>query len=236
MPGRFMERRHEFREPVDDGRVMIGGRAYRLVNWSAGGFMAAGSPLPTVIGGSVPCRIELRTNGTPFDFDCTARIVRADPDGDRFGAQYDRIEPDVAGAIQRYFHPWGATASAAAGVAYTRLSPPPPPAWPPPDIDATSPGAGSVLQEAAALCLEWSLGTVGRVPPDGSDPAEVRRQLSRLKAAVARRYHPDAAGDPADRRLRAEIFTRVWEQLESLEAGLSGAPVDEGTGRGRQIR
>lgn len=226
----FVERRHDFREPVDEGTVSIGAQRFRLVNWSSSGFLAEGVPPPAAVGTEIRCTLTLQAGDKRFAFTCTARIVRAGPPGTGFAARFEYLEPDTAVAVQRHFNPYGAAITATAGVAYTRVLPPPPP---PPPEDA----AAALAEDAAALSLEWGLETITRQSTAGGDPVELRRQLARLKAAVARRYHPDAGEDPTDRRLRAEIFARVWEKLEDLEAGIGRTPQpDTPPESGRRLR
>jgi hypothetical protein len=50
-----------------------------------------------------------------------------------------------------------------------------------------------------------------------------REALRRVRAAVARRYHPDAVrGDPLARLVRQEVFKELQQLLEEVEAGLDG--------------
>ena len=78
---------------------------------------------------------------------------------------------------------------------------------------------GRLRAELAAT--EARLGRLGdrtrAARPAGSAGEVVRR----VRAAVARRYHPDAVrGDPLARLVRQEVFKEMQQLLEEVEAGL----------------
>lgn len=231
MPRSFYERRHDFREPVDEGTVTVAARSYRLVNWSVGGFLAVGAP-PLAPGGVAAARFDLNAGGARFAFDGWVRVVRAgDPPGS-FAGQFERLEAADRDVIHRHFDPFGAVASASAGTAYA-VAPPAPPPPPPPE---PPPLSEEPMEAAAELCVEWGRNTLEAESADPHhDTADLRRQLSRLKAAVARRYHPDAVAEAQERVHRAEIFARVWAQLEEIEAGLVGGAVAKDPQSGNRI-
>lgn len=224
MPHSFIERRYDFREPVDEGSVDAGGRHYRLINWSVGGFLAEGEPAPGDVGEQLPVSLTLRSGGNRFAFTAVVRVVRAEQPAGFFAARFEHLDPTVTAMVHRHFNPFGVSIRGSAGAYAQPAAPPVRPVEPEPEVTA------------AALSQQWSRDTAAfqqaafqqaaaqKAAAEAkaeTDPDEVRRQLARLKAAVARRYHPDSATDGTDRRQRAEIFTRVWSQLEQIESGLS---------------
>ena len=81
---------------------------------------------------------------------------------------------------------------------------------------------GRLRAELAAT--EARLGRLGdrtrAARPAGSAGEVVRR----VRAAVARRYHPDAVrGDPLARLVRQEVFKEMQQLLEEVEAGIGQA-------------
>jgi hypothetical protein len=63
-----------------------------------------------------------------------------------------------------------------------------------------------------------------RERPSAARPGGTAREaLRRVRAAVARRYHPDAVrGDPLARLVRQEVFKELQHLLEEVEADLDG--------------
>jgi hypothetical protein len=63
-----------------------------------------------------------------------------------------------------------------------------------------------------------------RERPRAAGPGGTAREaLRRVRAAVARRYHPDAVrGDPLARLVRQEVFKELQHLLGEIEADLDG--------------
>lgn len=221
--GAFFDRRCEFREVIEDGVAVLEdggarGGVLRLVNWSRGGFLAFGRDWQGGPGEAFQAALALTSAGRRFHFRCAAEVVRSDPELGFVAARFVRVEPAVRSAIDRHFDPAASLADAAyaAGsrcpAAGERQSPGGVPA---PDSGETALPAVPVPAGGPVFA---SLRGLDRAGLDATADC-----LAAVKAAFARRFHPDAASPgtaPEERALRARLFQEFWGELDAMERGV----------------
>ena len=231
--GRFFDRRREFREDLEEGVAVIDGGVLRLVNWIRSGFLAAGRDWRGLPGTRFAATLSLAAAGRHFHFHCMAEVVRMDPAQGVVAARFVRLEPAVRCAVDRHFDP----AAVLAGGAYAANS-----------RDAVTEGASADGAAADGSRADGS-GAAG-LPAPAPVPAPVFASLQALdpaglaaaadclavvKAAFARRFHPDAAAPgsgrgPEDRAARTRLFQEFWADLDAMERSVrvlrdAGRPV-----------
>lgn len=209
--GGFFDKRREFREDVEEGVAVLDDGVLRLVNWSRTGFLSFSRDWRGPPGTRFAAALALTAAGRHFHFHCMAEVVRMDPALGVVAARFVELEPAVRAAIDRHFDP----AAPLADIAYC--------AGLAPREEGAGPAAGGpgIRGEADLPAVS----AAGPGPVFGSlraeDPAGLAAAadcLAAVKAAFARRFHPDAASPaPEDRAVRTRLFQEFWAELDAME-------------------
>lgn len=201
MRNQFFERRRQLREPVTEGQALIGGQPFGLLNWSQNGLLlTADGPLPER-GSRLSAEIDLMAGPQHFAFPAELRVVRTHPDRGQMAVSYVCLDVPVARRIQAYFQPTAQARFIADGV---QTVPP-----------AATPAAEKPKPVATA--------TTAR-----EEAVSALREISALKAAFARKFHPDTAKRDGSYGLRVELFKEFWTDLEAAESRLKTPPAAKG--------
>ncbi|MDG5496642.1 PilZ domain-containing protein [Niveispirillum sp. BGYR6] len=196
MRSQFFERRRQLREPVTDGQALIAGQPFGLLNWSQNGLLlAAAGPLPER-GSRLSAEIDLMAGPQHFAFPAELRVVRTHPDRGQMAVSYVCLDVPVARRIQAYFQPTAQARFIADGV------------------QATPPAAAEAEKPKPVVTA-----TTAR-----EEAVSALREISALKAAFARKFHPDTAKRDGSYGLRVELFKEFWTDLEAAESRLKAPP------------
>ncbi len=109
--GRLEDRRRLAREKVEDGVVLINGRVYRLIDWSAGAFSAgAFGPMvakPSYIDCEITDRVDIKFSihfpTKRIEFVGSAMIVRIDKERQELEASFTLLDEEAQIAIADHF-------------------------------------------------------------------------------------------------------------------------------------
>jgi hypothetical protein len=192
MRSQFFERRRQLREPVASGHALIGGQQCRLLNWSQNGMLLeVAAPLPER-GTRLSADVDMMAGPLHFAFAAELRVVRALADRGQIAVSYVCLDVPVAHSIQGYFQPAGRARFIADGV------------------QVASPSATPMVEEPKPVVR----------PAPAMEAVNALREISALKAAFARKFHPDTAPRDGSYGLRVELFKEFWSDLEAAETRL----------------
>lgn len=201
MRSQFFERRRQLREPVASGHALISGQQCRLLNWSQNGMLLeVAAPLPER-GARLSADVDLMAGPLHFAFPAELRVVRALADRGQLAVSYVCLDVPVARRIQGYFQPAGRASFIADGVQ---------------------------AAAAATPVAEEPKPVLRPVPVVREDAVNALREISALKAAFARKFHPDTAPRDGSYGLRVEMFKEFWSDLEAAETRLKAPQAAKG--------
>jgi hypothetical protein len=192
MRSQFFERRRQLREPVAAGHALIDGQQCRLLNWSQNGMLLEVAETLPERGARLSAEVDLMAGPLHFAFPAELRVVRALADRGQVAVSYVCLDVPVARRIQAYFQPAGRARFIADGV------------------QAAAPAAPPLADEPKPVAR----------PAPAMEAVNALREISALKAAFARKFHPDTAPRDGSYGLRVEMFKDFWSDLEAAETRL----------------
>lgn len=95
------DRRLEPRGVRVEGRVALGGRHYRLKDWSRRGFSAVGVAAEHYPGDKITLSVEVDLEGESLQFDCRAIVVWVDRERQELAAVFTELDRRVQERIMR---------------------------------------------------------------------------------------------------------------------------------------
>lgn len=96
------DKRREDREPVG-GLVLVANKTYPLVDWSSSGFLAKGYGDGLNKGERHPIEFTVFIDDESYHFECSAIIVRTDPEEGLLAGAFVLMAEDDRLAVARYF-------------------------------------------------------------------------------------------------------------------------------------
>lgn len=177
---------------------MVDGAPCRLVNWSLNGLLLDGLDRPMQAGRRFSADLDfVASSGERFRFPIEARVVRWQTDG-RVAATYVCLDVQVARRILAHFQPVPGPRLHIVDDDRRRE--------PPRQQPAAEPVAPAPADDTVRL----------------ADTVLALREISGIKSAFARRFHPDTAPRDASYELRVQLFKEFWEVLDAAEKRLKG--------------
>lgn len=95
------DRRLEPRGTRIDGQIDLGGRCYRLKDWSRRGFSAVGVGAEHYPGDKIALSVEVRLDGDVLRFDCYAVVVWVDRERQELAAVFIDLDRRIQDQIMR---------------------------------------------------------------------------------------------------------------------------------------
>ncbi|MFC7335227.1 hypothetical protein [Rhodocista pekingensis] len=195
----FFEKRRQIREPVQAGGALVDGVPCRVLNWSLNGLLLDGLDRPMQPGRRFSADLDfIARSGERFSFPIEARVVRWQTEG-RVAATYVCLDAQVARRILTHFQPVPGPRLNGMEAEWRREAPRPPPA------DEPAP-ATTAMDDSVRL----------------ADTVLALKEITGIKSAFARRFHPDTAPRDASYELRVQLFKEFWEVLDAAEKRLKG--------------